>query len=140
VAALNLVRLSRITAETKYEDKALAIGRAFEQQVSRGPSAFTQMMSAADFLEGPAFEIVIAGKAGGEDTRRLMAALNGRFIPNKVVVFRPEPDGGGVTDLAPYTKKQRAIDDAATAYVCRNYACELPTTEVAKMLELLGER
>ena len=98
------------------------------------------MMSAADFLEGPSFEIVIAGRSGGEDTRRLMAALNSRFIPNKVVVFRPEPDGGGVTDLAPYTKKQTTIDDDATAYVCRNYACELPTTDIKKMLELLGEK
>jgi uncharacterized protein YyaL (SSP411 family) len=140
VAAMNLVRLSRIFAETGYEEKARAIGGAFEQQVLRGPSAFTQLLSAADFLEGPAFEVVVAGRPDAADTRRMLAAVNGAFIPGKVVVFRPEPDGGRVVDLAPYTRAQTALDGMATAYVCRNYACELPTADISRMLELLGEK
>ena len=37
-------------------------------------------------------------------------------------------------------EEESALDGDATAYVCRNFSCELPTTDVDKMLELLGER
>jgi uncharacterized protein YyaL (SSP411 family) len=42
--------------------------------------------------------------------------------------------------LVPYTKSQSAVNGKATAYVCRNFACELPTTDINKMLELLNEQ
>ncbi len=140
VAMLNLIRLSRITARTGYEDRARDIGRTFHEQVARGASAFTMMMSAVDFVAGPSFEIVVAGHAGRDDSRLMVEALNRRFIPSKVVLFRPEDAPEPVVKLAPYTRTQAAMDGAATVYVCRNYACELPVTDVAAMLELLGER
>jgi uncharacterized protein YyaL (SSP411 family) len=140
VAMLNLIRLARITANTEFERRANDVGRAFNEQVARGASAFTLMMSAVDFATGPSFEIVVAGHAGRDDSRRMTAELNRRFIPSKVVLFRPEGDSKAVIEIAPYTKAQSALNGEATAYVCRNYACELPTTDVDKMLELLGER
>jgi len=41
--------------------------------------------------------------------------------------------------LAPFTKDLTTIDGKATAYVCRNYMCNLPTIDVQKMLEQLHE-
>ena len=140
VAMLDLIRLSRITANTSYEERANEVGRAFQEQVSRGASAYTMMMSAVDFIEGPSFEIVIAGHAEKSDTKRMKAELDRRFIPSKVVVFRPEGGAEALVEIAPYTKSQSALGGDATAYVCRNHACDLPTTDVDKMLDLLGER
>ncbi|HEV8713991.1 MAG TPA: hypothetical protein VGX03_14335, partial [Candidatus Binatia bacterium] len=58
--------------------------------------------------------------------------------PNKVVLLKPteqkEPE---ITRLAQFTKYQSSRDGKATAYVCLNYNCKLPTTDVTKMLELL---
>jgi len=140
VAMLNLIRLARLTAKTEYEERARNVGKAFQEQVARGASAFTMMMSAVDFTVGPSFEIVVAGHKGRDDSRRMLSELGRRYIPNKVVVFRPEDRAEAVVALAPYTRSQSTIDGAATAYVCRNYACELPTSDVDEMLRLLGER
>jgi uncharacterized protein YyaL (SSP411 family) len=140
VAMLNLIRLARLTAKTEYEERAREVGRAFYAQVARMSSAHSMMMSAVDFVVGPSFEVVISGHAGRDDTRRMAAELSRRFIPSKVVVFRPEEESEAVVAIAPYTKSQSAVNGDATAYVCRNYACELPTTDIDKMLELLGER
>jgi uncharacterized protein YyaL (SSP411 family) len=137
---LNLLRLSRITARTQYGDRARDLGTAFREQIGRGASAFTMMMSAVDFAVGPSFEIVVAGHAGRDDSRRMVGEINRRYIPNKVVVFRPEDEPGPLVALAPYTKSQKAVGGEATAYVCRNFACELPTSDVDKMLQLLNER
>ncbi len=139
VAALNLLRLGRITAETNFEEKAVKIGRAFSKAVTQSPSAYTQLMVAVDFAIGPSYEVVIAGNSGAEDTNAMVRALRTHFLPNKIVLFRPaERESPDIIRLAEYTKYLSSIDGKATAYVCLNYHCRLPTSDRGKMLELLG--
>jgi hypothetical protein len=139
IAMLNLLRLARMTGQSTFEDKALGIARAFAESVSRVPSAYTQLLTAVAFARSPSYEIVIAGDPQAEDTKEMIAALRRAFIPNKVVVLRPaDKRSAAITAIAPYTREHTAIDGRATAYVCRNYACNLPTTSVDKMLELLN--
>jgi len=78
-------------------------------------------------------EIVLAGDRDG--VRDMHRAIYGPFIPRKVVIHRPPDDG--VVELAPYLADYTALDGAATAYVCSNNACKLPTTDIEVMLELL---
>jgi uncharacterized protein YyaL (SSP411 family) len=40
--------------------------------------------------------------------------------------------------VAEFTRYQYSMDDKATAYVCQNYYCERPVTDVDEMLKLLG--
>ncbi len=139
VAALNLLRLGRITANPNFEEKAVKIGRVFSQAIKRLPSGYTQLMLAVDFGVGPSYEVVIVGKAGTKDTKAMIRALRRHFVPNKVVLFRPsEEEFPDIIRLAEYTTYQTSIDDKATAYVCLNYNCKFPTTDKGKMLELLG--
>jgi len=139
VAALNLLRLGRITANTNFEEKALKIGRAFSMAVKQSPSAYTQLMVAVDLAVGPSYEVVIVGNSGAEDTKSMVRALRTHFVPNKIVLLRPsEKESPDIIRLAEYTKYQSSIDGKATAYVCLNYTCKLPTADPGKMLELLG--
>jgi uncharacterized protein YyaL (SSP411 family) len=139
VAALNLIRIGRITADPAWEQRARTLGQTFHEQVQRGPSAFTQMLTAVDFSEGPSFEVVIVAHdaAAAAGMRR---ELDRVYVPRKVVLFRPEGNGGGIVELAPYTREQRPIDGLPTAYVCRNYACELPTTDPDEMVRMLSKQ
>ena len=139
VAMLNLLRLGRITANPDFEEKAAKIGRIFSGNVSQLPLAYTQLMVAVDFAMGPSYEVVIAGDSQANDTREMLQAIRRRFIPNKVVILRPiEQESPEIVQISPFTKEHTSIDDKATAYVCRNYMCTLPTTDVNKVLELLG--
>ena len=95
-------------------------------------------MVALDFALGPVNEIVIAGESQGEDTRSMIRILRKEFIPNIVVLLRPtEIPQPGIIDIVHYVKDLSSIDNKATAYVCQNYHCKLPTTDGRKMLELL---
>ena len=135
-------RLARLTGNTGYEDRYGKLLRAFSGDITRSPSAFPQFLIAIDFATGPSKEIVVAGKAGGDDVARMLAAIRRPFLPNKVVVFRPDTDPGAtppVSELAPYTRDQKSLDGVATAYVCENFACQLPTTDVRKVLEMFGQ-
>jgi len=141
VAALNLLRLGRLTGQADFEQKADLVGRAFAGNVKQFPSAFTQLLMAVEFGLGPSHEVVIAGRPGHEDTLRMLRELRRPFIPNKVVVFKAiDQAQAEITDIAPYTAHHPSLDGTATAYVCKNFQCRLPTTDPKEMLEFLGAR
>ncbi len=138
-AMLNLFRLGRITANHDLEEKAAQIGRTSSENARQSPLAYTQLLVAVDFAVGPAYEVVIVGDSQASDTREMLKAIRRRFVPNKVVILRPtERELPDIDHIAPWTKYQVSIDDKATAYVCLNYSCQLPTTDISKMLELLN--
>ena len=139
VAMLNLLRLSRLTGNHEYEELADKIGWAFSTQVNRQPTAYAMLMATLDFGLGPAYEVVVVGDPGAQDTLDMLKALRSRFMPNKVVIL---VDSGETTPaifrLAGFTKNLSTTKGAATAYVCANHCCDLPTTDAARMLDLLG--
>jgi len=138
VAMLNLLRLGRITGNSDLEEMASRIGSAFSSGVKQAVSAHTQLMSAVNFGLGPSFEVVIVGNQGADDTKEMLKAVRKQFIPNKVVILRPtERDSVGIDDLTGFTRQFKSIDGKATAYVCLDYTCGLPTADIGKMLELL---
>ena len=137
VAMLNLLRLGRMTANTVFEEKAVQIGRAFSKEVSQSPLAYTQLMAALDFELGNPYEIVLVGNSQSADTKSMLKAIRKQFIPNKAVILRPtEIESPEIIYLADYAKDMSSIDGKTTAYVCQNYSCKQPTTDIEKMLEL----
>ena len=96
-------------------------------------------MIAVDFAVGPSYEVVIVGNSQTKDTKDMLKAVQSRFIPNKVVILRStEKDSQEPDQLTGFTQYKTAIDGKATAYVCHNYACREPTTDISKMLGLLN--
>lgn len=138
VAMVNLVRLSRLTGDMRYDEAARAIGRGFAAQVSSAAAAHTYLLTAVDFLLGPSFEIVVAGKRGAKDVDTMRRVLDAEYLPNKVVLFRPDQAPERVVALAPFVAQQRSLDGKATAYICRNFACDRPTTDTAAIRRLLA--
>jgi uncharacterized protein YyaL (SSP411 family) len=138
VAALNLICLARMTGETRFEEKLAQLMHAFSIDVARNPSAHTQLMIALDFALGPSSEVVVVGDPRREDTAKMVQTIRSRFLPRKVVLLRSSvEDSPEITDLAEFTKDLHGKEGKATAYVCRNYVCNLPTNDVQAMLELL---
>jgi uncharacterized protein YyaL (SSP411 family) len=134
---LNLIKLSRITAETKFEEIASQMNKLFFERVQQTPPAFTQLLSAVEFQLNKSFEIIIVGEKFSDDTQKIFSALNNIFIPNKVVIFIDTDNPQPIYDIAGYAKSYEMINNKTTVYVCRNYECNLPTNDVNVMLKLL---
>ncbi|MEW6171570.1 MAG: thioredoxin domain-containing protein [Bacillota bacterium] len=138
VAMLNLLRLGLITADPALEQKASLLGRAFSGSVLEAPSAHTQLMAAVDFAIGPSYEIVIVGRPQAQDTQKMLSAVRSKFIPNKVVMARLEgEETAQIGDIAGFVSGFSSQEGRATAYVCLDHNCRLPTTDTSKVLELL---
>lgn len=140
VTVLNLLRLSRLTANPELEEKAIDTIQAFALQIEGAPAEYSLLMSAVDFGLGPSYEVVIAGDPSGEDTQAMLSALRPVFIPNKVVLFRPPGESPEIVRLAEYVRYYTMRNDRATAYVCLDYYCELPTNDIKQMLALLEKK
>jgi uncharacterized protein YyaL (SSP411 family) len=138
VAGRNLVVLSEITMNQELRRKAEQLVENFGGAVSRVPQAYSYLLMAFDYALGPTKQVVIAGNPGDKDTKEMLVALRTRFLPRKVVVLYPEGnEGKAVGEIVPFVKGREKMERKATAYVCVDYACRLPTTEVSRMISFM---
>lgn len=139
VTLLNLLRLARITGDTNLEQMSYRIVQAFSKKIIQAPAGFSYFLGALDFGLGPTYEVVIVGQKDAGDTQELLQAIRENFIPNKVVVFKPSgQESPEITELSGYIAPMASLDGKATAYVCSNFVCELPTTDKDRMLDLMN--
>jgi uncharacterized protein YyaL (SSP411 family) len=138
IAMSNLLRLARFTGQADLDHKASQVSKAFSHQIRQLPSGYTQFLSSVDFGLGPSYEVVVVGPSKEDDTREMLRALRTRYIPNRVLIFKPS-DGqtDALVDIAPFTRDHMPVDGKATAYVCRNNSCSMPTTDIDEMLGML---
>ena len=117
-----LLRLAAVTGREIFRAAAARTLDAFSSRMVSGGAGVPQMLAALAFSLGKPMEIVLAGPRDP----KMLAAIRRHFLPNAVVAMAAE---------APVAMP--AIDGRSTAYVCRNFACELPVMEVSQLDELL---
>jgi uncharacterized protein YyaL (SSP411 family) len=127
VAALVLLRLATLLNKESYRHLATAVLLEVAEQVRRYPSGFGYALSAADFLLSTPKEVAIVGK----DIAPLLAETWRRYLPNKVVA------ASAGADVIPLLENRTMIDGLPTVYVCENYTCQQPVTDVAALREQL---
>ena len=136
VAIGNLARLHRMTGQPHFATRGDELIRAFSTELEQNSMVYPLALTFLDFHLGPSHEIVISGG----DSNEMIGAIRKPFLPNKVILRRTEENAEALAKLAPFTENQGSRDGKATAYVCQRFACQLPTTEVAKMMEGLKPR
>ncbi len=133
----NLLRLSRLTGNTEYEQIASGLSAAFGTALMSNPSAHAFFLSALDYATGRATEVVIAGCQDDDSTRQMIDACRHGFSPSLLVLLneanRSQKKSRDFRDMTTY----RAIDGRATAYVCTKQACSKPVTDPGRLLRML---
>lgn len=140
VAVLNLLRLSQMSANQEWARMAERTLQVFQGRLMASPPSMPQMMVAVNFYLDKPQQILIAGDQDSPDTQAILREVHKRFLPNKIVVLA---DGGPVQQrLAPsleILETLSRLDGKATAYICENYVCQLPTNDVAVVARLLDQ-
>ncbi|MHA1398006.1 MAG: thioredoxin domain-containing protein [Candidatus Heimdallarchaeaceae archaeon] len=137
VAMLNILKLSRITSNSSYEEKANQLMSYFASQIKQAPVAFTFLLTALDYAVGPSYEIVIVRKKEEERTlQEVLMMLTEHFLPNKIVLIKLIDDKE-LEKLIPIIKEYTLINNQLTIYVCKNFVCKQPTNNPYIMVEEL---
>ncbi|OPY52624.1 MAG: Cellobiose 2-epimerase [Methanosaeta sp. PtaU1.Bin060] len=135
VAMLNLLRLSHLTGDPLWSQRAMALLRSFANAAD-GPG-HAMLLSALDYALGPVHDVAIVGDLHDGATDVLLRALRERFLPSKAVLL---VNGDEVRSIALFTMEMAQVEGRATAYVCSGSNCHLPTTDPERMIELLEDR
>jgi uncharacterized protein YyaL (SSP411 family) len=143
-----LLRLARLCDREDYRRAAEGALRLYADIATRAPGAFPELLIALSEHLSPSREIAVVGGRGADDTRALLRAIRARFLPGTALALREAGDAGGksrgaasaagsdpgaLDSLIPLLEGKTAIDGRATAYVCRNYACRQPVTDVVAL-------
>jgi uncharacterized protein YyaL (SSP411 family) len=133
-ALFNLLRLAHLTDRDDFRGQAERLLAAFAPRLSAVPVALPYMLAACEFRNGYPRQVILTG----EDVHPLDQALNRRFVPFKVVHgIANEDTRRQLAAWIPAIEDMRPMNGRATAYVCRNYTCQLPVNGVDQFLELL---
>jgi uncharacterized protein YyaL (SSP411 family) len=140
VSALNLQRLAQITGNKEFAARAHGVIAAFADQLSRAPTALPEMLAALDGSLAKPRQIVIAGPPDAAGTRALLREVHSHFIPDKILLLADNgPGQKWLSERLDFLKTVSPLDGQPAAYVCQDFVCQLPTSDVAKLRELLGK-
>ncbi len=128
VAADVLLRLAKLTGEERYERFAVTVLRLAASQIARHPQGFGRALSALEFHLGETKEIVVIGEKGNALEKDILT----RYLPDAVIVV--SSDARADVENIPLLNDRGMIEDKPTAYVCENFICQRPVTNVEDLV------
>ena len=129
VAAMNLLRLAEITSDDAYRKRSDRVIRGASGVLARSPTAAASMLSVLDFRSDLPKEIAIVTPASGRASP-FLDRLARVFLPNRILVVVSSAEAAKLEERVPLLRGKRPIGNLATAYVCEQRVCALPTTDV----------
>jgi uncharacterized protein YyaL (SSP411 family) len=131
-AMMNLIRLSRLTGKTDLEDYADKIGQAFSADLIRSGASICHGMQSIQFLNANTREITLAATAVNE-TDEVLRLFKKNFSPFTVHHIKSVSSHSKLDEVAAYTSNQNMIEGKPTLYVCEQFTCESPITDINEM-------
>jgi uncharacterized protein YyaL (SSP411 family) len=140
VTVLNLLRLAQMTDNKARQQSADASLKAFADRLHKEPGAMPQMLVALDFSLGKPKQIVIAGKRDAEDTKAMLRAAHEGYHPNNILLLADGAEGQrALESYLEFLRDLQPVEGKATGFVCENYTCHLPTTNLNEFRKQVSE-
>lgn len=125
LAACALLLMGAYEGNNEWRRYAEAMLDQHAEMMERYPTAFAQWLQAGDFAIGPVFEIAIIGYTQDAAKDALYAELSNQYQPRQISAYSVYPPEQG----SPALLKDRApVNNQPTAYVCKEFACQMPVT------------
>jgi uncharacterized protein YyaL (SSP411 family) len=123
------ISYSAITGVTDYRERAERALSVVSTLGPRAPRAAGWGLAAATAILAGPLEIAVVGDDRGVMHRTALMSTS----PGRVVAT-------GDADEVPLLRDRRAVNGRATAYVCRGFVCQRPTTDLAELALSVGAR
>lgn len=125
--ALNLQRLGILLDRREWRDTASNMLQTLRETVERYPLSFERWATVMMNETYPIHEIAVVGDNAGEKA----LAIQKKFLPNKVIAASATP-----TDIIPLLAGKPAGKEALI-YVCRDFACQRPVSDLDEFRQLV---
>lgn len=128
ISVFNLMRLSDFFFNFEMRDHALQLLRRFPKEIRTYPSEFVQVLMAYDYFESAPKQIAIVGR----ESKSMIELVRKGFQPHQVVAV-----GSSESTQLPILKGRLVKANQATAYVCVDHTCKLPTNDLEELKKSL---
>jgi uncharacterized protein YyaL (SSP411 family) len=140
VSIFNLIALGHLDERGTSRERIEQTLSSFAARLESASRSAPMMMAALSAWTAGVQQVVTVGPAGRTDTRSLVQALNGMFLPFAVQIPVDPTSQSAMAGVLPSISGMRMQEGRATAFVCRDFACAAPTTDPATMEQLLKRR
>lgn len=136
-AAQIMLKLFAYTGDTKFAKSTEKALRSVSTQMENYPTGLTNWLIALDYLLNPPKEVAISGSLGEEITKRMLRIISETYRPDIIVALQPA--GKDYSEMIPLLKDRIQLEGETTAYVCKNFTCDLPTSDPEKLRMILQQ-
>ena len=126
IAADVLLKMAVITGRKEFEQYGKDALKSSVPMLNQYPLGAGNWLCVLDFYLDKTKEIVVLGKSKSCDTKELVAEVFRHYIPNRVFVGNDVEDET-VSNL-PILQRKNLVNGKATAFVCEDYVCSLPSS------------
>ncbi|MFN2531272.1 MAG: thioredoxin domain-containing protein [Pyrinomonadaceae bacterium] len=130
VAAHVMLRLATLLDNSDFRNRAATILIQTADSARRYASGFGYLLSVLDFYLFPTKELALVGRTHPA-LRPFVVAAWSPYLPNKVVAPTVEPELDRAAAISPLLREKRS-EAQVTAYICENYTCREPLTDLEK--------
>ena len=130
LATLLFAQLHAFTGTARYAELAAGAAAEIQHLTAEHPTAFAAWLTALDLCLDPPAQLAIVGPPGTPGLAELIELVSSRYWPDLVLATSPPTPSSTLPLLA----GREMLAGRATAYLCREFVCQLPTTE-AHLLE-----
>ena len=138
IAAMNLLRLSQMIDSASHRGRAEKTLQAFSSNFIRSPQSMPHMLAALSFYLDTPKQIILSGNRFASTTKAMLNEIYRHYLPNKVILLADGAEGQDfLNEKLEIFKAINPVDGETTVFVCENYTCDIPTTELATLTRLL---
>ncbi len=133
-----LFKLAAYTGDAKYAEAGEQALAPLQPALAQAPTGFAWWLCALEFELAPPKEIAIVGGDSSplaqNDSQALLDVVFGEYRPNQVVAWKR----ANAASAIPLLEGRKVLNGQATAYVCENFACQMPVTEAEALNQQLN--
>ena len=133
VAANVLFRLNHIVNEEKFHTVSQKILESHATQAAENPFAFGYLLNVIFLDIQKPTEITIINTQNHE----LVSTLNKKFIPESIMVQIDDKNELDILSKLPFFSGKQFPEDKTNVFVCKNFSCSLPLTNMSDIEESL---
>jgi hypothetical protein len=130
IATMNLIFLAHLSGRRDFTDRAERTLARYGPKLGEAARAIPLMLAALATWHAGVEQMVIVSRDGTPDGEAMHAAVARRYRPFSVVIpVVPGDRQAALARLMPFIGPMTLKEERATAYVCRDFTCQAPTTE-----------
>jgi len=140
VMVSNLLRLGVLLGRSDLRDKAGRTLALYGGAAAQSAFGHERMLAGLDAWHEGFQEIALVGDLESPLAKQLLRTVHESYIPNKVVALLDPawPDAAPIAARVPLLAGKHPVSGKPTAFACRDYACQSPTSDPAALRQQLG--